>query len=147
MKTSVTQNDLNMKSKNEKVKSKARLSIMVWGYYLVTMGLLLMVIPQQILSGMGFEPATELWPRMTGLLSTVLGLYYLMIVYYRIQILYKWKIAGHLIGIITMIVLFSTNNAPAAIIPTVITELVAAIWTAISLKADHQLFPTGKLTV
>jgi hypothetical protein len=136
-----------MKSKHETVKSKTRLSIMVWGYYLVMMGLLLIVIPQQILMVMGFETATELWPRMTGLLSTVLGLYYLMIVYYRIQILYRWKIAGHLIGIITMIVLFSTDNAPSAIIPTAVTELVAAIWTVISLKADHLLFPAGKFTV
>lgn len=136
-----------MKNQSEKEGSKARLSIMVWGYYLVTMGLLLIVIPQQILSGMGFEPTSELWPRMTGLLSTVLGLYYLMIVYYRIHILYKWKIAGHLIGITTMIMLFSTNNAPSAIIPTAVTELVAAIWTIIGLKADDLLFPTEKVTV
>jgi hypothetical protein len=136
-----------MKNQNEKEGSKARLSIMVWGYYLVTMGLLMILIPRQILSGMGFEPATELWPRMTGLLSAVLGLYYLLIVYYRIQVLYKWKILGHLIGIIAMMMLFFTNNAPTAILPTLATELAAALWTAVALRADQSLPGTKEFTI
>jgi hypothetical protein len=56
--------------------SPAARSINVFGYYLLALGVVLLVAPNVLLQMFGLPPTSEVWIRVVGMLVAFLGLYY-----------------------------------------------------------------------
>lgn len=115
---------------------KTEVSIVAWSIYLLLLGFGLVVVPRQLLALFGYSLAEDLWVRMLGILSFVLGGYYLLVYHYRLSLLYPWKVAGHLFGSGCMLAFLALKIADARLLGTLATELSAAAWTALALRAD-----------
>ncbi len=51
-------------------------SINLYGNYLVLLGMVLLVAPNQLLQAFQLPPTTEVWIRLVGMLVAYLGIYY-----------------------------------------------------------------------
>lgn len=63
--------------------SSAARSITVFGVYLAAVGLSFFFIPNLVLPLVGLPTTTEVWIRLTGLLTAILGMYFLYGVRYE----------------------------------------------------------------
>lgn len=57
--------------------SKATISILVFGVYLVLLSAILILAPNVLLWFFGIPPTNEVWIRVAGVLALILGFYYL----------------------------------------------------------------------
>src|SRR5918912_497472 len=57
--------------------SRAAISMFAFAVYLFALGMVLVIAPNVLLSIFGFEPTTEVWVRIVGMLVLFLGYYYL----------------------------------------------------------------------
>lgn len=84
----------------------------------------------------GFVISEDLWIRFAGILSAVLGIYYIQVALNRIKLLFKWKIVGHVFGLICMGVFIVTDIADLRLMGTFVIELTACLWTFFALTRD-----------
>jgi hypothetical protein len=115
----------------------AALSVLVWGLYLSVTGSTLVLIPAIILPLLGYPSTFDVWVRMTGLLTTVLGFYYIQAARHGMLPFFRWKIGGHAIGIFVMLSLYFGNIAPSPILLTALIDLGAALWTLSALRKEN----------
>lgn len=57
--------------------SKAAKTVFYFGFYLLGLGLILVFIPNLLLKIFLFEPTTEVWVRVVGVLVFTIGMYYI----------------------------------------------------------------------
>lgn len=118
--------------------NRVEISIVSWGAYLVVLGLSLIIFPLTTVGLFGYSESGGLWIRIVGILSVVLGFYYVQLVRYRAHKMYRWKIAGHLFGLACMIIFFLAGYADGKILPTIVIELTACLWTFLALRFSRQ---------
>lgn len=114
------------------------ISILSWGIYLIGLGLALICIPINTVALFGFESSEDLWIRFAGILSVVLGIYYIQVAKNRIKLLYKWKIVGHVFGLVCMGGFIVSGVADLRLMGTIVVELSACLWTFFALKWDYR---------
>ncbi|NJK87884.1 MAG: hypothetical protein HC906_19890 [Bacteroidales bacterium] len=112
------------------------LSIMTWGIYLICLGMSMIIIPLKVVAMFGFAGTEDLWIRFAGILSAVLGLYYIQIAVKSISALYLWKVAGHVFGLVCMVAFILTDVADMRILGTIFFELLACLWTVYALRSS-----------
>jgi hypothetical protein len=56
--------------------SKSAKSVLIYGVYLAINGLLLLSVPNVLLSSLRIEPTTEVWIRLAGILLMAVSVYY-----------------------------------------------------------------------
>jgi hypothetical protein len=57
--------------------SKAARTIQIWSFYLIALGLILLVVPNLLLGLFGIPATNEVWIRVVGMLLLILA-YYLL---------------------------------------------------------------------
>ncbi|MSU46575.1 MAG: hypothetical protein EXS42_05500 [Lacunisphaera sp.] len=57
--------------------SRAARTVLVFGVYLIVVGVGLVVIPNTVLGPLGFPASHEIWPRVVGVLALCLSYYYI----------------------------------------------------------------------
>ncbi|NJN42507.1 MAG: hypothetical protein HC811_10070, partial [Flammeovirgaceae bacterium] len=58
--------------------TKAAKSVYYFGFYLLVVGFGLITFPNDILALMFFEPTSEVWIRIVGVMAVNIGLYYII---------------------------------------------------------------------
>lgn len=113
---------------------KPATSIAVFGVYLVVVGATLVLVPNLLLSLLFFPTSTEVWPRLVGVLTVILGFFFLQSARSGFTAFFRWTIAARcflflsvsafaLLGLVTpMLVLFG------------VVDLVGAAWTWYCLR-------------
>lgn len=127
-----------MKTLKIKTKSQAALSTFCWGIYMSLNGLGMVIFPNVALAAMGFEPTVEIWIRMVGLLSLVLGFYYVQMGRYQFSPFYLWKVVGHAGGILIMILFYFQDLISSNILMICLTDALAALWTVWGINEDRK---------
>jgi len=119
--------------------SKVAWSIFVFGIYVILLGIILMVIPNVILSIFGIPATSEVWIRVVGMLGFLIGYYYIrasrhekeMIVFYR------WTVHARSSVIIFFIIFVAFGLVKPILILFGVADLLAAIWTWKTLPRDN----------
>ena len=116
-------------------------SILVFGIYVLAVGIILAFVPN-ILLGLFFLPAAnEVWVRALGVLAIALSTYYLQAYRDNNTNFYVMTIRGRVLFAIGIIVLaiVTPNHLPMALFALV--DLAGAAWTWFSVGQDAKLAP------
>jgi uncharacterized protein YjeT (DUF2065 family) len=123
-----------MKTKERTPMSHSAISVLVFGIYMVINGLGLLLQPNALLALFGFEPTSEVWLRLAGLLSVSLGLYYILAARAELTLLFYWSVFIRPLGLLGMIILVWANLAKPTLIGFGLGDLLSALWTWQALK-------------
>ncbi|MBI3243614.1 MAG: hypothetical protein HYZ49_15125 [Chloroflexi bacterium] len=111
-------------------------SITVFGIYLAIAGLSFFLVPNMVLLPLGFPTTTEVWIRLTGLLTAILGMYFLYSVRYDDRHFFRATIFARLIfftGVTTIVIL--RLGSPLLIVFGLV-DLAGAGWTWFALRTQ-----------
>lgn len=122
--------------------SRAAISVFGWGIYMLFVGAIFLVAPNTFMPLMGFAPSNEVWIRVLAILAAVLGYFYVQAARHELMLLFRWKVQGHIFGIVCMVALVLLELAPPALLMFAATDLIGAVWTALAIHSMPELTPT-----
>jgi len=118
--------------------SKSARSLFVFSVYLFVLGIILIVIPNVLLSLFKFPETNGVWIRVVGMLVFILGYYYFQASKSEIKKFFQWTVYGRTAVLIFFIVLVLLDLAPPILILFGFIDAVAALWTQLSLRSEKQ---------
>jgi hypothetical protein len=112
-------------------------SITVFGIYLTLTGLALVIIPNIILPLLGLGTTTEIWIRVVGLLTLILGGYFLNSVRTNDDSFYRATIYARLVFFTGIAVFVLSGLASPLLVLFGLIDLAGAAWTWTSLRGGN----------
>ena len=114
--------------------SKPAISMLVFGVYVIFIGLAFILIPNFMLGIFGVPSTSEQWIRVMGSLLAYFGVYYILAARAELRQLFQWSVyvRGSVIFVFALFVLTGIGQ------PTLLLfgafDLLGAIWTAFTLR-------------
>jgi hypothetical protein len=115
--------------------SRAAVSMFAFAVYLFVLGVVLLVAPNVLLGIFGFEPTTEVWVRIVGMLVVFLGYYYLSAARGEVVPFMLWSVQARPFVIVFFAVFVALGWAKPALILFGAVDLAGAVWTYLALRA------------
>jgi len=112
-------------------------SIFYYSFYMIGMGLSLLLSPNALLGMFGFEPTNDIWIRVLGLFAFCAGMLYFYCGRTNQTAFFRISVAERIVFFVGMvgIVLFLRANPLLALIGSV--DLFGATWTALTLRTAN----------
>ena len=114
--------------------SRAAVSIVVFGWYFLAIGIVMAVVPNVLLAVLRIPPTHEPWIRILGTVVAILGLYYLAAAREENTGFFRWTTMGRTIVLPAFIALVVFAGAPPATILFGVIDAAGALWTAMALR-------------
>src|SRR5262245_40571723 len=116
--------------------TRAAVSMLVFGVYLVALGLVVMIAPNLVLRLVGIAPTGEVWIRVAGYLAFAIGYYYLRAARGDVRPFFGWTVQARLLvpPLFAAFVLLRLAGRPLLLFAA--PDLAGALWTALALRAD-----------
>ena len=118
--------------------SKSATSVLVFGIYLVVIGLGLLLMPNTVLGLFGLSTTTEPWISVVAMLLLILSYYYIQTARNEDKAFFRLTVHGRASVIVFFGAFVLLNIAPAMLILFGVVDLLAAIWTALSLRSESE---------
>ena len=118
--------------------SKSAKSILVFSIYMFVLGLILIVIPNVLLSVFGLPKTNDVWIRVVGVLVLFLGYYYFQASRNDLKMFFKWSVYARTGVFLFFIAFVLFDFAPPTLILFGFVDAVAALWTYLSLRSEKQ---------
>ena len=115
--------------------SSAR-TILIFGIYIVGLGLILLLVPNLLLGAFGFEETTEPWVRVLGVVVTALGYYYVVAARSNAQAFFSATVHGRVWLFLCFLALAALGMAKPILILFGLVDLFGAIWTRVTLGRE-----------
>jgi hypothetical protein len=119
--------------------SNATKLILVFGIYVVLVGLTLTFIPNTLIGLMGFPVANEPWIRALGILASVLGLYYVQAARENNIGFYRMTIWGRILFMLSLSTLGLVTPGYAGMILFGAVDLIFAAATWFTMRQEASL--------
>ncbi len=114
--------------------SPAARSILVFGIYVLAIGVAFFIAPNLILPILGLPLTTDFWVRITGIVACVIGYYYLVSARAELTTFFRASTYARTGVCVAVLALVLTNSAPLALLPFGILDLMGAAWTHFALR-------------
>ena len=116
--------------------SKSAKSVLIYGIYLAINGLMLLLIPNVLISSLGIESTNEVWIRLSGILLMAIAVYYIIGAKYEIIVILKATafIRVSIILFFTAFVLLDLVSPNIIIISLI--DFLGGFWTFVMLKKE-----------
>ncbi len=114
----------------------ARTSILVFGFYLVGLGVILVLVPNTFLSVFGMPPVTDVWLRVVGMLVALLGTYYVAAAREGVSAFYQWTVYGRSTVILFFTAFVLLGLAKPILVLFGVVDLLGAMWTKYALRSS-----------
>ena len=118
--------------------SKSALSLFVFSVYLFVLGIILIVIPNVLLSLFSFPETNEVWIRVVGMLLFILGFYYFQASKSEIKKFFQWTVYARTAVLLFFIVFVLLNFSPPILILFGFIDAVAALLTQLFLWSEKR---------
>ena len=118
--------------------SKSATSVLVFGIYLVVIGVGLLFIPNTVLGLFGFLTTTEPWISVVAMLLLILSYYYIQKARNEDKAFFRLTVHGRASVIVFFGAFVLLSIAPAMLILFGVVDLLAAIWTALALRSESE---------
>ena len=116
--------------------SKSAKSVLIFGIYLGVIVLILLLVPNALITPFGIEPANEVWIRLSGILLMALAVYYSLAAKHEIVVIMK---ATAFIRM-TIIFYFTAFALLKLVSPNIIIfsaiDFLGGVWTLLMLKNE-----------
>ena len=117
--------------------SSAAKSMLVFGIYLVVIGLGFLVVPNTLLALFGLPPTNEPWIRVMGLVVLTVGYYYSEAGRNEVEPLFRWSLYGRSAVAVVFTILVVLRLAEPTLILFGAIELLGAVWTGLALRTSQ----------
>lgn len=117
--------------------SKSAVSVLVFSIYLFALGAVLIVIPNALLSVFGLPETSEAWIRVVGVLVLILGCYYNLAARSGLTGFFLWTVYARCAVLVFFVGFAVLRLAPPTLILFGVIDAVAALWTALALRAER----------
>ena len=115
--------------------SKARFSLFIFGLYMVFIaGGGFMFMPHFLLGIFGLNAGDDIWIRFVGMLASIVGIYYLLVVHANLEQFFVWTIPIRYYAVAFMVLMVGLGKVGAPILAFAAIDALGATWTWISLK-------------
>jgi hypothetical protein len=109
--------------------TRAAVSVLVFAFYLLALGALLVVAPNVILGLFGLPAASEVWIRVVGVLTFNIGYYYAQAARHGLTQFFRFTVHARS----AVVVFFAAFVAAGLVKPVLIlfglVDLAGAVWT------------------
>jgi hypothetical protein len=116
--------------------TKAAISVLVFGLYMLVQGALLLVIPNVLLSILQLQPTNEIWVRATGYALMALGFYYTQAARHNVRAFFYWTIPVRITQFLVFLSFVLLGLVGPIILLTAGIELLAGLWTWGALRSQ-----------
>ena len=114
--------------------SRAARSIFYFGWYLVILGFLITVIPNTILTIFRVPATSEVWIRVLGIATIVVGYFYIQAARHNLDVFFRFTLQSRPFAFVTFSGLVLLGLAPGALFLFGAIELLGAAWTWWALR-------------
>ena len=114
--------------------SRAAVSIAVYGWYFIAIGLAMAIVPNALLALLRVTPTHEPWIRILGVVVAILGIYYLLAARQEVTAFFRWTTVGRTVVLPAFIALVLFAGAPPVVILFGAIDAAGAAWTAMALR-------------
>jgi len=118
--------------------SKAAKSILVFGIYLITGGLMLVTVPNLVTKMLLLDPPADQWARFSGLVIAFLGFYYVFCARAEATGFFRATVYGRLAVLCSLTALVLLGLLEPSLILVGAVDVVGALWTAWGLRQDRK---------
>lgn len=116
--------------------SKSAFSLFVFSLYMFVLGMVLVVVPNLMLSLFNVAETQEVWIRVVGMLILIIGFLNFMASRNELIIYIRWTVYGRLAVPLFLTLFVAFGLAPPVLILFGVIDALAAVWTAVSLRND-----------
>jgi len=117
--------------------SRTATSVLVFGIYLIVLGAILMLLPNLLLLSFGFPATEEVWIRVLGVVTLILGIYYLTAARYELRAFFGASVGlrASVIFFFLVFVLFRAAEPQLLLFGAI--DLAGAFWTLRAIRLDE----------
>lgn len=115
---------------------KSSTSLLVFGVYLIGMGLGFLFTPNIVLGIFGIPATDEVWPYVVGVLALVLAFYYISAARAGLHTFAKWTVPTRIGVFAAFVGLVIAGLVGPIMIMLGSVDLLGALWTGWALKAE-----------
>jgi hypothetical protein len=116
--------------------NKSSTSLLVFGVYLIGMGVGLVVMPNTVLGLLSLPPTNEIWIRVLGLVTLVLAFYYTQAARANLRSFAEWTVPAR----VAVFLFFAGFVLVGWVGPIMIglgsVDLLGAVWTGWALRTE-----------
>lgn len=109
-------------------------SILVFGIYLVVLGAGLMLVPNLVLAPFGFPPTSEVWLRVAGSETAIIGFFFLVAARHGTESFFRATLLTRAFLFLSLCGFVLAGLAPAQLILFGLIDLAGALWTLLALR-------------
>lgn len=117
--------------------SNAAKSILVHGIYLLGLGVVLLTIPNVPLTIAGLPETHEVWIRVVGMMSLVLGYYFVQSARKELTDFFRSTLLTRSAAIVFFILFVALGFAPINLLLLIAVDPVFIIWTVLALRSSE----------
>ena len=118
--------------------SRSAVSILVFAIYLFGMGVILLIVPNVLLSLLSVPETSEVWVRVVGMLALVLGFYYATAARNELTPFFRATVYGRTSVLFFFVGFVVLEMAQPIFILFGAIDVAVAAWTAICLRSDSK---------
>lgn len=119
--------------------SKAKLSVVVFGLYLIfVVGLGFMFIPHSLLNLFGLSAGDDFWVRFAGMLATIIGAYYLLAARAEIESFYLWTVPARYYAAAFMVLMVVLGKIGPVLLLFAAIDAASATWTWVATRTTQR---------
>ncbi len=111
-------------------------SIFTFGIYLAVAGAILVITPNTLFALFGLPSTTEVWARVVGLLTAILGFYFIQAARKEMTDFFRWTIYARTAVMVSFTAFVLLGFAGPPLILFGVVDLLGAIWTGLALRSS-----------
>ena len=118
--------------------SKAARSLLVFGIYLVALGLFLVIAPNTLITLFGLPEAQDVWIRVVGMLLLFLAFYNIQAARHEVARYFGWSVIARASVIVIFAVFVLLKRVKPVLLLFGAFDLAGALWTHFALRQDRK---------
>lgn len=115
--------------------SPAARSMVVHGVFLAVSGITFIAVPNMVFGLLGMPPSNEVWVRLVGVLTLILGFYFIQSARQEIVEFMRWTVYARFTFMFFCALFVLLKFVAPVLLLFGLADVLSAIWTARALRA------------
>lgn len=114
--------------------SKSAWSLLVYGLYIGSAGVAMLLVPQLFIRVFALPAGSEVMLRFGGVLSLALGFYDVLSARAELRVFFRWSVFTRAFAFVAFGAMFALGRLPASLMLIGVVDLGCAGWTWMTLR-------------